>query len=157
MKKILLVVALVVGFCLLTVMGNCASLEDQDVVTFNGTTGYAKLTVQGVSFTFDRIQPGERLGVSWWIRNDSSDPCPLEVKVSVVVTGSPKGYLTANFYPGYTLQMGPNLCRNVALTVTMDIDAPPWTGGESFTVTVTFDSTVKGDRKQNPFYHTKPW
>jgi len=146
MRKTLLIVALVVGLCLSAVVGNCAVWTDTDVMTIAGTTGYAKLTVQDVKLHFDRIQPGERLAVKWWVRNDG--PCPLDVKVTI--TGP--GYLWINFYPGLTFQMGQNLAKQVALTVQMPGNSPDSRANKSFTVTVTFKSTAHGTRWQNPVY-----
>lgn len=157
MKKILFAAALVVGLCLSTAVANGASYTETESITFGGKTGYANLTVEDkVRFQFDNLQPGEQLAVSWWIRNDSSKPCPLEVKVSVGVTGEGGvvSWLDVDFYPGSTLQMGPGWQRNVALTVRMYPSAPNWTANQRFWVTVTFNSTVKGDRNESPSYHT---
>lgn len=153
MKKLLLIAMLVVGLCLVTVMGNCASYKDSDSITFSGKMGFARLQVEKKVFHFANIQPGERLAVTWWIKN--TGPCPLEVKVDVRVTpGSLAPYLVPVFYPGYTLQMGYGFWKNVALTVKLKNNAPNWTANKDFWVTVTFKSTAKGTRWQSPGYDT---
>lgn len=154
MKKILLVVALVVGLCLLATVGNCAPVgwTDKDPITFTGNTGFARLEVQKKVFHFKNIQPGERLGVTWWIHNTGL--CPLIVTVDVRVTGDPASYLFAVFYPKYTLHMGPGLAKNVALTVRMDKNAPDKTANKNFWVTVTFNSKEEGNKWEYPGYDT---
>lgn len=142
MKKLLLVAVLAVGLCLSAAVGNCAVWTDTDVMTVSGTTGYAKLTVQDVNLHFDRIQPGEKLAVSWWIKNDG--PCPLDVKVTF--TGP--SYLWTKFYSGSGLSfsIGPGLAKNVAVTVEMPAWSPDSTANKGFTVTVTFKSIANGTR-----------
>ncbi|GAI55880.1 unnamed protein product, partial [marine sediment metagenome] len=115
-----------------------------DVMTISGTTGYAKLSMENVQLRFDRIQPGEKLAVTWWIRNDG--PCPLDV----IVTFTGPSWLNIRFYSGSGLSfpMGSGLAKNVAVTVEMFPSTSFTTehADESFEVTVTFNSAANGTR-----------
>jgi len=157
MKKILFVVALVAAFCLSTAVANGAApyrFTERESITFSGNTGFVDLQVQGkATFQFDRIQPGERLGVSWWIKNVG--PCPLTATVTV----SGPSWLYIVFYPGNILNMGSLLQRNVALTVELPAHwaTSKYHAGESFTVTVYFDSVETGNRWETPSYNAGGW
>ncbi len=130
------------------------AFTERESITFSGNTGFVDLQIQSkATFQFDRIQPGERLGVSWWIKNVG--PCPLTATVTI----SGPSWLRKVFYPGYTLNMGPGLWRNVALTVELPSgwSTSKWHAGESFTVTVYFDSVETGNRRETPSYHSGGW
>ncbi len=149
MKKILFVMALVVGLCLSTVVGNCA-LTHTETVTVTGTTGFAQLSFpNGLSFQFDdNLQPGEQLAVSWWIQN--TGPCLLDVDVLVTKSGTPADHLVVEFKPDYKFRIAQLIYKNVGLVVRMRSDCPDWKQQQSFTVTVIFNSTVVPERTQWP-------
>lgn len=156
MKKILFVVALAAALCLSAAVANGAVFSETEAIAFTGNTGDVDLTVQQKVFHFKDIQPGEKLAVTWWIRNDGL--CPIKITVNVGVTGSAAGpYLVAAFYPGTILYMGPSLQRNVALTVELNALAGDGYAGKDFTVTVTFNSEEDGNRQVNPSYDQGGW
>ena len=150
MRKILLIAVLVVGLCLSTAVGNCA-LTDNDIVTVDGTTGYAELQIPKKTFHFDpHLQPGEQLAVSWWIHNNG--PCLLDVDVKVTKSGTPATYLVVEFKPGYKFTLANCVWKQVALVVRLKPGCPNWKASKPFTVTVTFNSTAKATRWQSPVY-----
>lgn len=152
MKKILFVAALVVALCLSTVAANGGvdnEWLDTDVMTITGTTGSVELILQPVTLHFDYLQPGETLAVSWWIKNTGK--CPLHVEVMVVPNVT---YVNPVFYPGYSFDIGPNILKNVALTVKMNSWVHPSRQNKDFEVVVTFNSKEAGNRQETPVYDT---